>query len=42
MHAEAYALAAQKATTVARVFFNEIVSRYGVLYVLHTDQGAIF
>ena len=41
-HVEAYALADQEATTVARVFLNKFVSRYGVQYVLHTDQGANF
>ena len=41
-HVEAYALADQEATTVARVFLNEFVSRYGVPYVLHTDKGANF
>ena len=41
-HVEAYALTDQEATTVALVFLNEFVSRYGVPYVLHTDQGAHF
>ena len=41
-HVEPYALADQGATTLARVFLNEFVSRYGVPYVLHTDQGANF
>ena len=41
-HVEAYALADQEATTVARVFLNEFVSRYGVPYMLHTDQAATF
>ena len=41
-HVEAYALADQEATTVARVFLNEFVSRNGVPCVLHTDQGANF
>ena len=41
-HVEAYALADQNATTVARVFLNEFVSRFGVPYVLHTDQHANF
>ena len=39
---EAYALADQEATIVAQDFLNEFVSRYGVPYVLHTDQGANF
>ena len=41
-HAEAYALQDQEAATVARVFLNEFVARYGVLYILHTDQGTNF
>ena len=41
-HVGAYAVADQEATTVARVFLDEVVSRYGVPYVLHTDQGANF
>ena len=41
-HVDAYALADQEATTVARVFLNEFVSRHGVPYVLHTDQGSNF
>ena len=41
-HVEAYALADQEAATVARVFLNEFVSRYGVPYVLHSDQGSNF
>ena len=41
-HVEAYALADQGATTVARVFPNDFVSRYGVPYVLHTDHGPNF
>ena len=39
-HVEAYVLPDQEATTVARVFLNEFVSRYGVPYVMHTDQGS--
>ena len=39
---EAYALADPKAARVARVLLNEFVSRFGVLYVLHIDQGANF
>ena len=41
-HMKAYALADQEAATVARVFLNDFVFRHGVLYVLHTDQGANF
>ena len=41
-HVEAYALADQEATIVARMFLNEFVSWYGVPYVLNTDQGANF
>ena len=41
-HVEAYALPYQEATTVARVILNEFVSRYGVPYVIHTDQGSNF
>ena len=36
-HINAYVLADNKATTVARVFLNEFVSRYGVPYVLHIN-----
>ena len=42
IHVVAYALADQKAMTVARVLLNEYVSRYGVSYLLHTDQGGYF
>ena len=41
-HAEAYPLPDQEAPTVARAFLNEFVSRYGVSYVVHTDQGTNF
>ena len=41
-HAEAYALPDQEAPTVVRAFLNEFVSRYGVPYVIHTDQGTNF
>ena len=41
-HVEALALNDLEATTVARVFINEFVSRYGVSYVIHTDQGSNF
>ena len=39
---EAYALADLDATTVARVFLNKFLSRYGLPYVLHTDQKENF
>ena len=41
-HAEAYDLPDQEASTVARAFLNEFVSRYGLPYVIHTDQGTNF
>ena len=41
-HVEAYPLQDQEAVSVARVFLNEFVSRYGVLYVIHTDKGTNF
>ena len=41
-HAEAYALQDQEEATVARVFLNEFVARYGIPYILHTDQGTNF
>ena len=41
-HAEAYALPDQEAVTIARVFLNEFISRIGVPYIIHTDQGANF
>ena len=41
-HAEAYPLPDQEAPTVARAFLNEFMSRYGVPYVIHTDQGTNF
>ena len=41
-HAKAYALQDQEAATVARVFLNECVARYGVPYILHTNQGTNF
>ena len=40
-HAEAYALPDQNAVTIARVFLNEFISRFGVPYIIHTDQGAL-
>ena len=39
-HAETYALPDQKAVTIARVFLNEFISRFGVSYIIYTDQGA--
>ena len=41
-HVEAYPLKNQEAVSVARVFLNEFVSRYGVPYVIHSDQGTNF
>ena len=41
-HVEAYPLPDQEAASIARVFLNEFVSRLGVPYVVHTDQGANF
>ena len=41
-HAEAYALPDQEAVTIARVLVNEFISRFGVPYIIHTDQGANF
>ena len=41
-HVEAYLLQDQEAVSVARVFLNEFVLRYGVPYVIHTDQGTNF
>ena len=41
-HVEAYALQDQEAVTIARVFVNEFISRFGVPYIIHTDQGANF
>ena len=41
-HVEPYPIADQEAVTVARVFLNEFVARYGVPYVLHTDQQTNF
>ena len=41
-HVTAYALPDQEAVTIARVFLNEFISRFGVPYIIHTDQGANF
>ena len=41
-HVEAYALPDQEAVTIARIFLNEFIFRIGVLYIIHTDQGANF
>ena len=40
-HVEAYALPDQETVTIARVFLNKFISRFGVPYIIHTDQGAI-
>jgi hypothetical protein len=39
---EAFPIPNQEASTVARVFVNEYVCRYGVPVTLHTDQGRNF
>ena len=39
---EAFVLPDQTATTVARVLINDIFARYGMPYILHSDQGANF
>ena len=39
---EAFPLPDQSATTVARVLINEIFSRFGMPYILHSDQGTNF
>ena len=39
---EAYALPDQESITIARVFVNEFVSRFGVPRIVHTDQGRNF
>ena len=41
-HVKAYPIADKQAVTVARVFLNEFVARYGVQYDLHTDEGTNF
>ena len=41
-HVQAYALPDQEAVIIARVFLNEFISRFGVPYIIHTDQGANF
>ena len=40
--AEAFPIPNQEALTVARVFVNEYVCRYGVPVQLHTDEGRNF
>ena len=39
---KAYALPDQEAVLIARVHFNEFILRFGVPYIIHTDQGANF
>lgn len=39
---DCYAMPDQEANTVARVFFDEIISRYKILKILLTDQGTQF
>ena len=41
-HLEAEALPDQEAVSIARVVLNEFISRFGVPYSIHTDQGANF
>ena len=41
-HVEVYPLDNKEAFSVARVFLNELVSRFGVPYLIHTDQGTNF
>ena len=41
-HVEAYALQDQEAVSIARVFVTEVISRFGVPLIIHTDQGANF
>ena len=41
-HAEASVLPDQEAVTIAHVFLNEFISRFGVPYIIHTDQGKKF
>lgn len=38
---EVFAMKDQKAVSVARVLYNEVVSRFGIPIVLHSDQGQI-
>lgn len=39
---DCHAMPNQEATTVARIFFDEIISRYGVPKILITDNGSNF
>ena len=39
---EAFPIRDQEATTVAEIMVKEVVSRYGVPLVLHSDQGCNF
>ena len=41
-HAEAYPLATQEVTSIARVLVNEFFARYGVPQIMHSDQGKNF
>ena len=41
-HVEAYEQQQQEAVTITRVFVNEFISRFGILYIIHTDHGANF
>lgn len=42
IYVEAHPLQKQNTGSIAKVILNEIVSRYGVPYIIHTDQGANF
>lgn len=41
-HIEAYASQDQQAVTIARVFVNKFISRFGVSYIIHTDHKENF
>ena len=41
-HDEAYELPDQQAVTIAGVFLNGFISRFGVPCIIHMDQGASF
>jgi hypothetical protein len=38
---EAFAMANMEAGTVARIMVEEVVTRFGVPHVIHSDQGDI-
>ena len=39
-YAKAYVLTDQETVTIAHVFLYEFISRFGVRYIIHTDQRA--